>query len=125
MNQNTVHIKNHVLVVVTQEDVDEYGCVESAVHGRMVEAEKVCNRDELNRIRLIEFNVSDLIQSHLIEFAFRQGPLASAAPITDAKGPDMHRPVATVKVRQAGWWPCCSDGDDHCPGQARQPGGPR
>ena len=42
-----VRIKNHVPVVVTQEDVDEYdGSVESVVHGRVVEAEKVCN--ELN-----------------------------------------------------------------------------
>ena len=44
-----VHIKNHVPVVVIQEDVDEYGTAESAVNGRVVEAEKVCI--ELNRIR--------------------------------------------------------------------------
>ena len=49
-----VRIKNHAPVVVTQKDADEYGSVESAVNGRLVEAEKVCN--ELNRIRLIEFN---------------------------------------------------------------------
>ena len=49
-------IKNHVPVDVTQEDVDKYGSVESAVHGRNVEAEKVSNSDKLNRIRLIEFN---------------------------------------------------------------------
>ena len=49
-----MRIKNHVPVVVTQEVVHEYGSVESAVNGRVVEAEKVCN--ELNRIRLIEFN---------------------------------------------------------------------
>ena len=30
-----VHIKNHVPVVVTQEDVDEYGSVKSAVNGRV------------------------------------------------------------------------------------------
>ena len=54
------HIKTFIprtskhVVVVTQEDVNEYGSVESAVNGRVVEAEKVCN--ELNRIRLIEFN---------------------------------------------------------------------
>ena len=48
-----VRIKNHVPVVVTQEDVDEYGSVASAVNGRVVEAE-VCN--ELNRIRLIKIN---------------------------------------------------------------------
>ena len=41
-------------MVVTQEVVDEYGSVESAVNGRVVEAEKDCN--ELNRICLIEFN---------------------------------------------------------------------
>ena len=58
-----VHIKNHVPVVVTQEDVDEYGSVESAVNGRVVEAEKVCN--ELKRIRLIELNA---IGFDLIEF---------------------------------------------------------
>ena len=50
-------------MVVTQEDVDEYGSVKSAVNGRVVEAEKVCN--ELNRIRLIEFNA---IGFDLIEF---------------------------------------------------------
>ena len=44
VNQQLVRIKNHVPVVVTQEDVDEYGSVESAEHGRVVEAEKVCNR---------------------------------------------------------------------------------
>ena len=49
-----VRIKNHVPVVVIQKDVDEYGSVESAVNGKVVEAEKVCN--ESNRIRLIEFN---------------------------------------------------------------------
>ena len=41
--ERVVHLKNHVPVVVTQEDVDEYGSVESAMHGRVVEAEKVCN----------------------------------------------------------------------------------
>ena len=56
-----VHIKNHVPVVVTQEDVDEYGSVESAINGRVVEADKVCNelkQIELNAIGfdLIEFN---------------------------------------------------------------------
>ena len=114
-----LHIKNHVPVVVTQEDVDEYGSVESAVNGRVVEAEKVCN--ELNRIRLIEFNAIgfDLIEFNSISFhriRLWTGPAGtSAAPITDAKGSDMHRPVAAVKVRgrlQEGWWPCCSDGDD-------------
>ena len=112
-------IENHVPVVVTQEDVDEYESVESAVNGRVVEAEKVCNK--LNRIRLIEFNA---IGFDLIEFSSISlnricrctGPAGtSAAPITDARGPDMHRPVAAVKVRgrlQEGWWPCCSDGDD-------------
>ena len=53
-----VRIKNHVPVVVTQDDVDDYGSVKSAVNGWVVEltveAEKVCN--EFNRIRLIEFN---------------------------------------------------------------------
>ena len=58
-----MRIKNHVPVVVTQEDVDEYGSVESAVNARVVEAEKVCN--ELNRIRLIQFNA---IGFELIEF---------------------------------------------------------
>ena len=58
-----VRIKNHVTVVVTQENVDEYGSVESAINGRVVEAEKVCN--ELNRIHLIEFNA---IGFDLIEF---------------------------------------------------------
>ena len=63
-----VHIKNHVPVVVTQEDVDEYGSVKSAVNGRVVEAEKVCN--EFNRIRLIEFNAIgfDLIEFNSISF---------------------------------------------------------
>ena len=62
-----VLIKNHVPVVVTQEDVDEYGSVESAVNGR-VEAEKVCN--EFKRIRLIEFNAIgfDLIEFNSISF---------------------------------------------------------
>ena len=50
--------KNNVPVVVTQEDVDEYGSVKSAVNGRVVEAEKVCN--EFNRIRLIEFKAIGL-----------------------------------------------------------------
>ena len=58
-----VRIKNHVPVVVIQEDVDDYGSVKSAVNGRVVEAEKVCN--ELNRIRLIEFNAIGFV---LIEF---------------------------------------------------------
>ena len=49
-----VLIKNHFPVVVAQEDFDEYGSVKSAVNGRVVGAEKVCN--ELNRLRLIEFN---------------------------------------------------------------------
>ena len=43
-----MRIKNHVPVVVTQDDVDKYGSVKSAVNGRVFEAEKVCN--ELNRI---------------------------------------------------------------------------
>ena len=62
-----VIIKNHVPVVVTQEDVDEYGSVESAVNGR-VEEEKVCN--ELNAIHLIEFNAIgfDLIEFNSISF---------------------------------------------------------
>ena len=34
-----MRINNHVPVVVTQEDVDEYGSVESALNGRVVEAE--------------------------------------------------------------------------------------
>ena len=116
-----VLIKNHVPVVVTQEDVDEYGSVESALNGRVVEVKKVCN--ELNRTRLIEFNATrfDLIEFNSISFnpiCLWTGPAGtSAAPITDAKGPDMHRPVAAVKVRgrlqePEGWWPCCSDGDD-------------
>ena len=58
-----VRIKNHVPVVVTQDDVDEYGSVKSAVNGTVVEAEKVCN--EFYRIRLIEFNA---IGFDLIEF---------------------------------------------------------
>ena len=92
-----MRIKNHVPVVVTQEDVDEYGSVESAVNGRVVEAEKVCN--ELNRLRLIEFNAIgfDLIEFNSISF-----------------------PVAAVKVLgqlQVGWWPCCSDADEYCPSQ--------
>ena len=58
-----VLIKNHVPVVVTQEDVDEYGSVKSAVNGRVVEEEKVCN--EFNRICLIEFNA---IGFDIIEF---------------------------------------------------------
>ena len=119
-------IKNRVPVVVTQEDVDEYGSVEgleSSVNGRVVEEEKICN--ERNRIRLIEFNAIgfDLIEFNSISFnriSLSTGPAGtSAAPITDAKGPDMHSPVAAVKVRgrlQEGWWPCYSDGDDHCPG---------
>ena len=63
-----VRIKHHVPVVVTQEDVVEYGSVESAVNGRVVEAEKVCN--ELNSIRLIEFNAIgiDLIEFNSISF---------------------------------------------------------
>ena len=102
-------------MVVSQEDVDEYGSVESAVNGRVVEAEKVCN--ELNRIRLIEFNAIgfDLIESNSISFnriCLWTGPAGtSAAPVADAKGSDMHRPVAAVKVRgplQEGWGPCCS-----------------
>ena len=62
------HIKNHVPVVVTQEDVDEYGSVKSAVNGRVVEAETVCN--ESNRIRFIEFNAVgfDLIEFNSISF---------------------------------------------------------
>ena len=54
--------------IVTQEDVDEYGSVESDVNGRVVEAEKVCN--EFNRIRLIEFNAIgfDLIEFNSISF---------------------------------------------------------
>ena len=89
-------------MVVTQEDVDEYGSVESAVNGRVVEEEKVCN--ELNRIRLIEFNAIgfDLIEFNSISFnqiCLWTGPAGtSAAPITDATGPDMHRPVAATKV---------------------------
>ena len=114
-----VRIKNHVPVVVTQEDVDEYGSVESAVNGRVVEVEKVCS--ELNRIRLIKFNAIgfDLLEFNSISFNriyLSTGPAGtSAAPITDAKGPEMHCPVAAVKVLgllQEGWWPCCSDGDD-------------
>ena len=63
-----MRIKNLVPVVVTQEDVDEYGSVESAVNGRVVEEEKVCN--ELNSIRLIEFNAIgiDLIEFNSISF---------------------------------------------------------
>ena len=63
-----VRIKNHVPVVVTQQDVDEYGSVKSAVNERVFEAEKVCN--ELNRIRLIEFNAIgfDLIEFNSILF---------------------------------------------------------
>ena len=65
-----VLIKNHVPVLVTQEDVDEleYGSVKSAVNGWVVEAEKVCN--EFNRIRLIEFNAIgfDLIEFNSISF---------------------------------------------------------
>ena len=63
-----VRIKNHFPVVVTQEDVDEYGFVESTVNGRVVKAEKVCN--ELNRIRLTEFNAIgfDLIEFNSISF---------------------------------------------------------
>ena len=38
-----MHIKNHVPVVVTQEVVDEYGLVESAVNGRVVEARFATN----------------------------------------------------------------------------------
>ena len=60
-----VRIKNLVPVVVTQEDVVEYGSVESAVNGRVVEEEKVCN--ELNSIRLIEFNA---IGFDLISFIY-------------------------------------------------------
>ena len=72
-------------MVVIQEDVDEYGSVESAMNERVVEEEKVCN--ELNRIRLIEFNAIgfDLIEFNSISF-----------------------PVAAVKVQcqlQEGWWP--------------------
>ena len=82
--------------------------------------------DELNRIRLIEFNSIGFDLISLNRICLSTGPAGtSAAPITDAKGPDMHRPVAAVKVRgqlQEGWWPCSSDGDDHCPGQARQLG---
>ena len=106
-------------MVVTQEDVDENGFVESAVNGRVVESEQVC--DELNRIRLIEFNAFgfDLMEINSILFnriCLWTGPAGtSAAPITDANGPDMHRHVAAVKVRgrlQGGCWPCFSDGDD-------------
>ena len=63
-----VRIKNHVPLVVTQDDVDEYGSVKSAVNGRVVGAEKVCN--EFNRIRLIEFNAIgfDLIEFNSISF---------------------------------------------------------
>ena len=63
-----VRIKNHVPVVVTQEVVDEYGSVESAVNGRVVEAETVCN--EFNKIRLIEFTAIgfDLIEFNSISF---------------------------------------------------------
>ena len=55
-------------MVVTQDDVDEYGSVKSAVNGRVVEEEKVCN--EFNRIRLIEFNAIgfDLIEFNSISF---------------------------------------------------------
>ena len=57
-----LRIKNHVPVVVTQEDVDKYGSVESAVNGRVVEAEKVCNE-------LIEFNAIgfDLMSFNVIQ----------------------------------------------------------
>ena len=60
-----VLIKDHVPVVVTQ---DEYGSVKSAVNGRVLEAEKVCN--ELNRLCLIEFNAIgfDLIKFNSISF---------------------------------------------------------
>ena len=121
------HIKNPV--VVTQEDVDEYGSVESTVNGRVVELEKVCNK--LNRILLIEFNAIgfDLIKFNSIslnQICLSTGPAGtSAAPITDTKGTDMNRPVAAVKIRgqlQEGLWPCCSDADNHCPSQARELG---
>ena len=63
-----VCIKNHAPVVETQDDVDEYASVKSAVNGRVVEAEKVCN--EFNRICLIEFNAIgfDLIEFNSISF---------------------------------------------------------
>ena len=63
-----VRIKNHFPVVVTQDDVDKYGSLKSAVNGRVVEAEKVCN--EFNRMHLIEFNAIgfDLIEFNSISF---------------------------------------------------------
>ena len=56
-----------IILVVTQEGVDEYESVGSAVNGRVVE-EKVCN--ELKRIRLIEFNAIgfDFIELNPISF---------------------------------------------------------
>ena len=67
-----VRIKNHVPVVVTQEDVDEYESVKSTMNGRVVEAQKVCN--ELNRIHLIEFNAIgfDLIEFKSISESFNR-----------------------------------------------------
>ena len=59
LSSDTLHFLGSPLPRVTQEDVDEYGSVKSAVSRRVVEAEKVCN--ELNRICLIEFNAIDLI----------------------------------------------------------------
>lgn len=40
-SRHLVWIKDHVPVVVTEEDVEEHGSVESAVHARIVDAEKV------------------------------------------------------------------------------------
>ena len=37
-----VRIKDHMPVVVTQEDVEEYGSLESALHGRTVHEKMVC-----------------------------------------------------------------------------------
>ena len=78
-----LHLKNHVPAVVSHEDVEEYGSVESAVSTPWMEGWWKRKRFATNWIEsvwsnlmLLELIQSNLIQSDLIEFAFGQDPLA-------------------------------------------------
>ena len=72
-----VSIDNHVPFIVTQEDVKEYGCLESAVYVKTVEAELVCNETVCIKLKIvINVRIKILwIDKNLNACVFRQGPL--------------------------------------------------
>jgi len=113
-----VRIKNGGPVAVTEDDIEEYGCLESAVHGIRVENDPVSKHDPVSKcVELHCTPATNCVRLWTGPSAYFRRPDDCAGP------PNLPCSVADLKVWgsiQEGRFPGSSARHDHRPYRARQ-----